>query len=81
MSSLGELMFDLDAAEFEFPCPRCEFYNPVTFGEARLGAPLICRGCKNTISPNDAMGELENARLRIADSVRRLHETLKRLGK
>jgi hypothetical protein len=74
-------MFDLDPAEFEFPCPRCEFYNPITFRDARLGAPLICRGCKITISPDDSMGELEHARKMIADSVKKLQETIKRLGK
>ena len=73
-------MFDLDSAELEFPCPRCDFSNPITFGEARLGTPIICRGCKNTIMPDDAMGELENARRRIADSVREFAERMKRLG-
>jgi hypothetical protein len=73
-------MFDLDSAEFEFPCPRCDFSNPITFGEARLGTPIICRGCKNTIVPDDAMGELENARRRIADSIREFAERMKRLG-
>lgn len=81
MSSSGELMFDLDPAEFEFPCPRCEFYNPITFGEARLGAPLLCRGCKNTISPDDVMGELENIRRRMADSVRKFQGMFERLGR
>jgi len=74
-------MFDLDPAEFEFPCPRCDFYNPITFGEARLGAPIICRGCKNTITPDDHMGELETARQRIADSVREFQEAVERLGR
>ena len=71
---------DLDSAEFEFPCPKCDFSNPVTFGEARLGTPIICRGCKNTIVSDDAMGELENARRRIADSIREFAERMKRLG-
>jgi hypothetical protein len=73
-------MFDLDPAEIEFPCPICEFYNPMTYGEARLGASIICRGCKNTITPDDSMGDLENARRQIADSLRELHETLGRMG-
>ena len=73
-------MLDLDSAEFEFPCPRCDFLNPVTLGEARLGTPIICRGCKNTIVPDDAMGELENARRKIARSIRELQEGMKRLG-
>jgi hypothetical protein len=73
-------MLDLDSAEFEFSCPKCDFLNPVTFGEARLGTPVICRGCKNTIVPDDAMGELENARRRIAGSMREFQERMKRLG-
>ena len=74
-------MFDLDPMEFEFSCPECDFSNPITFGEARLGAPLICRGCKNTIVPDDAMGELEDARRRIARSIRKFKESLEGLGK
>jgi hypothetical protein len=73
-------MLDLDSAEFEFPCPRCDFSNPVTFGEARLGTPIICRGCKNTIVPDDARGELENARRKIARSIREFQEKMERLG-
>jgi hypothetical protein len=75
-----ELMFDLDPIEFEFSCPRCDFSNPITFREARLGAPTICRGCKNTVVPDDVMGELENARRRIADSIREFEDHMKRLG-
>jgi hypothetical protein len=74
-------MFDLDSAEFEFPCPRCTFFNPIAYREARLGSPIICRGCKNTIVPDDAMGELEKARRRIADSIRELQRTLQELGR
>jgi hypothetical protein len=44
MRDSGETMLHLDPAEIEFPCPRCDFYNPITFGEARLGTPIICRG-------------------------------------
>ena len=80
MNDSREIMFDLDPYEFEFPCPVCDFYNPITFGEARLGAPIICRGCRNTLRPDDAMGNLENARRTINDSIRELKETLERLG-
>jgi len=73
-------MFDLDPMEVEFPCPKCDFFNPISYREARLGAPIICRGCKNTIVPDDAMGELEKARRRIADSIREFAEKMKRLG-
>jgi hypothetical protein len=73
-------MLDLDSAEFEFSCPKCDFSNPITFGQARLAAPVICRGCKNTVVPDDAMGELENARRRIARSIREFQEEMKRLG-
>jgi hypothetical protein len=74
-------MFDLDPIEFEFSCPQCDFSNPITFREARLGAPTICRGCKNTVVPDDLMGDLENARRRIADSIRELHRNLEGLGR
>jgi hypothetical protein len=74
------MMFDLDPAEFEFPCPNCAFWNPITFGEARLGTSLICRGCKNTITPEDAMGEPENIRRRIAESVREFQKAMEGLG-
>jgi hypothetical protein len=73
-------MFDLDPAEFEFACPKCDFSNPITFKEARLGSPIICRGCKNTIMPDDAMGELEKARRRIAEAIRDFEEQMRRLG-
>ena len=73
-------MFDLDPMEFEFSCPECDFSNPITFREARLGTPVICRGCKNMIVPNDAMGELESARNRIARAFREFQDGLERLG-
>ena len=73
-------MLNLDALEFDFPCPGCDFYNHITFGEARLGAPIICRGCKNTIRPDDSMGELEDANRQIANSIQKLKESLERLG-
>jgi len=74
-------MLDLDAAVIEFPCPECEFYNPITFGEASLGASIICRGCKNTITPHDSMGEFEDARRKIANSIRKFKETIEELGR
>jgi|HubBroStandDraft_5_1064220.scaffolds.fasta_scaffold38017_3 hypothetical protein len=77
MSDADEVVLDLDPFEFEFACPRCSFYNPLTFRDARLGTPLICRGCKNTLMPDDAWGELDDARRRIADSIRELQESLK----
>jgi hypothetical protein len=73
-------MFDLDLIEFEFPCPMCDFSNPITFKETRLGASIICRGCKNTIMPDDALGELEKARRKIAESLREFEEGMRRLG-
>jgi hypothetical protein len=73
-------MFDVDPIEFEFSCPKCDFSNPITFRESRLGAPTICRGCKNTITPDDAMGELENLRRSLANSVRELQNSLEKLG-
>ena len=72
-------MLDLDSAEFEFPCPGCDFSNPITFGEARLGTPILCRGCKNTIVADDTMGELGDARRRIARSIREFQEQMKKL--
>jgi hypothetical protein len=81
MRDSGEAMLDLDPIEIEFPCPQCDFYNPITYGEARLGASIICRGCKNTITPDDSMGDLDNARRKIVDSVRELQETLERMGR
>jgi hypothetical protein len=74
------MLGDLESAEFEFSCPKCDFSNPITFGEARLGTPIICRGCKNTIVPDDIMGELNDAQRKITDSIRELQETLERLG-
>jgi len=76
-----KLMFDFDPLEFEFPCPICDFYNSLTFGEARVGVPIICRGCKNTLRPDDAMSDLENARRTISDSIRELQEKLERSGR
>jgi hypothetical protein len=76
-----EIMLDFDSAELEFSCPRCDFSNPITLGEARLGVPVICRGCKNTIVPDDALGDLENACRSISESVRKLKEEFERLGR
>jgi hypothetical protein len=81
MRDSGETMLHLEPAEIEFPCPRCDFYNPITFGEARLGTPIICRGCKNTIRPDDPIGELEDAKRRIEDSIRELKRTIEGLGR
>jgi len=64
----------------EFPCPSCGFYNTITFQEARLGAPIICRGCKNTLQTDDASGELAVAHQRIQRAFADLRETLKSMG-
>jgi hypothetical protein len=74
-------IFDLDPVELEFACPRCAFFNVMTYRDARLGAPIICRGCKNTITPDDTMGELTNARRRMMASVDELQKTLEELGR
>ncbi len=55
-------MIDLDAIEVLLICPNCEFYNPVTIKQARLGDVLICRGCKANLQCVDALGQLANAR-------------------
>ena len=55
-------MVDFDAIEFPLTCPNCEFSNPVTIKQARLGDVLICRGCKANLQCVDVLGELANAR-------------------
>ncbi len=73
-------MFNLDSFEFEFPCPKCCFLNPLTYGEARLGAPIICRGCKITLLPYDAGGSVENARRDIMRVLSKLGGAITKLG-
>ena len=72
--------FDLDELPIDFPCPECWFYNSMTYREARLASPIICRGCKNALIPDDVLGELENVRMTIARTVSALERTFQKLS-
>ena len=73
-------MSDLDVCELEVACPECAFLSVVTYRDLRLGTPTICRGCKNTLVPDDAMGGLAQARHAILETFRELKETLNQLS-
>jgi hypothetical protein len=49
---------DLDDATIELPCPKCRLRTPATFGEIRLDAFVICRGCKAILRLRDRLGGL-----------------------
>jgi hypothetical protein len=73
--------FDLDQTSMDFACPQCKFYNRVTYREARLGCPVICRGCKTTLKLDDAMGSLATARRGIMRAVSELQEIFGNFGR
>lgn len=73
-------MMEFASVPIEFRCPSCGFYNTVTLQEARLGAPIICRGCKNTLQTDDASGELAVAHRQIQQAFASLKQTLERMG-
>jgi hypothetical protein len=70
-------VFDLDILEFEFPCPRCGFYNPVTFRQVRFRDVTICCGCKRNVQLDDYMNEYRLARRRINSALNALRDSLK----
>jgi hypothetical protein len=72
--------FDLAGVNVEFSCPVCEFYSDITYQEARLGGAIICRGCKNVLHPDDALGELEATRQLLMRVMTEMAQTLERLG-
>ena len=70
-------MIGLDNQTIEFACPRCGFYNPIFFKQARLRDAIICRGCKINIRLDDQMNECRKAVRAINRAVRELEKSLK----
>jgi hypothetical protein len=69
-------MFDLDHAEFEFPCPECQFVNSATLRQVRLGDRVICRGCKKPVRLVDKDTSVHNASRRLDEDLAALKNAL-----
>lgn len=67
----------LDAARFQFACPRCQFVNSARLLEARLGRRIICRGCKTNVCLTDGRPSVKNAVRRIDREFEDLSQTIK----
>lgn len=74
-------MFDIDRVTINLDCPRCGFSTPAFYRQARLRAPLICRGCHCTIQLDDHMNECKKARQSIARAMAELEAQLSKLSK
>jgi hypothetical protein len=72
---------DLDRAEFEIECPRCQFYNPVLLKQARLRDVVICRGCKSNIQLDDGMNSVRKARRSLRRAIDDFIDGIRRLGR
>lgn len=75
------LMLDLDRAEFEIECPRCNFATKIFYRDARLRDVLICRGCKANLQLDDHMNECRKVRKQINTAIRELEEEFSKLNK
>lgn len=73
-------MISLDKQTVEFPCPKCGFYNPIFFNQARLRDVVICRGCKYNIQLDDQLNECRKTERGFRRVVRRLEGTPKNLN-
>ena len=69
-------MFDLDRLTLDLDCPNCGFMTPAFYRQARLRAPLICRGCHCTIQLDDHMNECRKAREAVARAMAELEATI-----
>jgi hypothetical protein len=69
-------MIDLDVLNIDITCPRCGFYNEISFRQARLRDVIICRGCKANIQLDDHMNECRIARQSLSRALARLAQDL-----
>ena len=69
-------MLDLDLIIQEISCPLCGFYSMVTLKQIRLGAVIICGGCKVNIRLVDYMGTVWKARGDIKNALDELAKVL-----
>ena len=72
---------DIDSAELEIECPKCDFYNPIWVKQARLKDMIICRGCKVNIQLNDSMNEVRKARRSVLKAVKDLKQEFEKLNR
>jgi hypothetical protein len=70
-------LFDLDDLPFSFPCPGCQFENPATVRDVRLGARIICRGCKRPLHLGDQTGSFGKSRMAVNRAFESLAGALK----
>jgi hypothetical protein len=69
-------MLHLDDQTFDFSCPNCGFYNPITLKQIRLRDAIICRGCKAILNFEDHMNETRKAVRSINKELRNLEDQL-----
>jgi hypothetical protein len=69
---------DLDRRWIDVDCPTCRLATPATLRDVRLGAVVICRGCKLNIRLVDHLGQYQRMRRRLE---RTLGGALQRFGR
>ena len=67
---------NLDNVEVEIECPRCEFFNEIWLGQARLRDVVVCRGCKANIQLDDSMNSVRRARRSMCRAMQELLDTI-----
>jgi len=67
---------NLDRSKLEIQCPRCSFFNPIRYRDARLRDVVICRGCKSNIQLDDHMNECRKARRVVEQAMAELQDAL-----
>lgn len=69
---------DLDRHWIDIDCPRCRLSTPASLRDVRLGATIICRGCKANIRLIDHIGEYHRIRRRLERTFRGFESIFKR---
>jgi len=72
-------MLNLDNQSFDFSCPSCGFYNPVTLKQIRLRDTIICRGCKAILNLDDYMNEIRKDVKSIKKMIQELEKQLSKI--
>lgn len=74
-------LLNIDRISVNINCPRCDFYNKVTFKQVRIRGVIICRGCKSNIQLVDHMNTVRKSVSSIRRSLSKLEKTLAKFGK
>lgn len=73
--------FSIDNVEIDIPCPKCGFFNPIWFRQARLRDVIICRGCKVNIQLDDQMNECRKAERSVRQAFADLQRTFESISR